>query len=71
MLANGVGVIDRGYTGEIFVPLIKVDDGAPDLQLPVRLVQVIPRPIIAAELVEVDDFEETSRGASGFGSSGR
>ena len=70
MLANSVGVIDRGYTGEILVPLVKVDPNARDLALPARLVQIIPRTIIAAELVEVSDFDETLRGAGGFGSSG-
>ncbi len=70
MLANSVGIIDRGYTGEILVPLVKVDPAAADLQLPVRLVQIIPRQIIAAELVEVVDFDETVRGAGGFGSTG-
>lgn len=68
MLANSVGIIDRGYTGEILVPLVKVDAAAADLQLPVRLVQIIPRQIIAAELVEVTDFDETVRGSGGFGS---
>lgn len=70
ILANSVGVIDRGYTGEILVPLVKVDPNAADLSLPARLVQIIPRTIIAAELVEVSDFDETLRGAGGFGSSG-
>jgi deoxyuridine 5'-triphosphate nucleotidohydrolase len=70
MLANGVGVIDRGYTGEILVPLVKVDPNAQELPLPNRLVQIIPRPIIAAELVEVADFDDTARGAGGFGSTG-
>lgn len=70
MLANGVGVIDRAYTGEIFVPLVKIDAGAPDLELPSRLVQIIPRPIIAAQIVEVRSFDETARGDGGFGSSG-
>jgi len=70
MLANSVGVIDRGYTGEILVPLIKVDANAPDLQLPSRLVQMIPRQIIAAELIEVAEFDETVRGDGGFGSTG-
>ncbi|MBA2544049.1 MAG: hypothetical protein H0V17_30680 [Deltaproteobacteria bacterium] len=70
MLANSVGIIDRGYTGEIFVPLVKIDPEAPDLELPIRLVQIVPRQIIAAELVEVSDFDETSRGDRGFGSSG-
>lgn len=71
MLANGVGVIDRAYVGEILVPLIKIDPSAPDLQLPARLVQIIPRQIIAAELVEVDELGGTARGEGGFGSTGR
>jgi deoxyuridine 5'-triphosphate nucleotidohydrolase len=70
MLANCVGVIDRGYTGEILVPLIKVDPAAAELALPARLVQMIPRQIIAAQLIEVDSFDETLRGSGGFGSSG-
>jgi deoxyuridine 5'-triphosphate nucleotidohydrolase len=70
MLANSVGVIDRGYTGEILVPLIKIDPNAPELRLPARLVQMIPRQIIAAQLVEVEAFDDTARGAGGFGSTG-
>jgi deoxyuridine 5'-triphosphate nucleotidohydrolase len=71
MLANSVGVIDRAYVGEILVPLIKVDPNAPDLPLPSRLIQIVPRQIIAAELIEVDELESTARGAGGFGSTNK
>ena len=71
MLANSIGIIDRTYVGEILVPLIKIDDGAPDLQLPARVVQLIPRPIIHAEFVEVSRLDETERGDGGYGSTGR
>jgi dUTP pyrophosphatase len=70
MLANSVGVIDRAYTGEILVALFKSDPNAPELALPARIVQIVPRQIIAAELVEVESFDETARGAGGFGSTG-
>ena len=40
MLANSVGVIDRTYTGNVLVPLIKVDKSMPDLILPARVVQL-------------------------------
>lgn len=70
MLANSVGVIDGSYRGEIMVPLAKVSDEAPDLELPARVVQILPRPIVHVRLVEVDRLDETSREASGFGSSG-
>jgi deoxyuridine 5'-triphosphate nucleotidohydrolase len=70
MLANSVGVIDRTYVGPVLVALRKVDPSAPDLELPSRLVQIIPRPIIHVQFVEVDSLDETERGVGGFGSSG-
>ena len=72
ILANSIGIIDRTYLGNIMVPLIKIDKNAPDLILPNRLVQLIPRPIIHADLIEVSeiDLEQTSRGSGGFGSTG-
>jgi dUTP pyrophosphatase len=71
MLANSVGIIDRSYTGNIMIPLIKVDDSFPDLALPSRIVQIIPRPIVHFGIQETDTFEETARGESGFGSTGK
>jgi deoxyuridine 5'-triphosphate nucleotidohydrolase len=70
MLANGIGIIDRSYVGPILVPLIKIDPDAPDLPLPNRLVQLIPTPIVHGAFIQVEDFEETARGAGGFGSTG-
>ena len=70
MLANSVGIIDRTYVGTIKVPLVKIDPLAPDLELPLKMVQIIPQPIIHFDIVEVDSFEETARGTGGFGSTG-
>ena len=70
MMVNGVGVIDRTYKGPILVALIKVDDQAPNLVLPCRLVQIIPRPIIHVRWREVETLDATERGANGFGSTG-
>lgn len=71
ILANNVGIIDRSYRGEILVPLIKVDPDAPDLELPARVAQLIPRPIVHFEVEEVAELSMTSRGAGGFGSTGK
>ncbi len=71
LLANSVGVIDRAYRGELFVPLIKNDTEAPELALPQRVVQLIPRPIVHFPVVEVADLSQSVRGERGFGSSGR
>lgn len=70
ILANSVGVIDRSYRGEIFVPLIKIDDDAPDLTLPARVAQLIPRPILHFPVAEARELSATRRGAGGFGSTG-
>lgn len=71
MLANSVGIIDESYTGSIMAALIKVDPNAAPLELPCRLVQLIPRPLILMEPQEVSELTETARGDGGFGSSGR
>lgn len=73
MLANSVGIIDRTYLGNIMVPLIKIDKNAPDLELPNKIVQLIPRPIIHVEFEELPEEElgATSRGSGGFGSTGK
>jgi len=70
IVANSVGVIDRAYRGEIMVPLIKLDPEAPDLVLPVRAVQLVPRPIVHLPVVDALELSTTERGALGFGSSG-
>lgn len=72
ILANSTGIIDRTYLGNVMVALIKIDENAPALELPNRLVQLIPRSIIHAEFIEVSEEElsNSSRGTGGFGSTG-
>jgi dUTP pyrophosphatase len=70
MLANNIGIIDATYRGSIIVALIKVYDDADEIQLPMRLVQMIPRSLILMENIEVDSLSDTVRGSGGFGSSG-
>lgn len=70
MLANGVGIIDRDYTGEILVALRKVDKDAPDLVLPAKIAQLIPRQWVAMMPIEApaEGLPGTDRGDGGFGS---
>ncbi|WP_076347251.1 dUTP diphosphatase [Alicyclobacillus vulcanalis] len=70
-LANGVGVIDSDYTGEIVVPIRHGGTRAFVLQPKERIAQLVIAPIYVAHLALVDDFEPTARGAGGFGSTGR
>lgn len=68
MLANSVGVIDRGYRASILVPLVKICKDAPEIVLPLRAVQIIPRKIQHFTPIEVKSFDVTERGTGGFGS---
>lgn len=70
MLANNIGIIDRTYQGSIIVALIKIDKSKPDLELPARLVQIIPRQIQHLEAIEIthDKLLLSNRNDGGFGS---
>lgn len=70
LLANCVGVIDRTYAGEIMVPLVKITPDAPELDLPARVVQLIPRPIVHLQVQLAEQLDETKRADGGFGSTG-
>lgn len=70
MLANNVGVIDRTYTGNILVVLYKFDKEAPSLEVPARVVQIIPRPLPSVQLKQTNKLLTTQRGYGGFGSTG-
>ena len=69
-LANGIGVIDSDYRGEIRATLInngnepfKVSDGD-------RIAQLMFMPVMQAAFLSVDELDETERGTGGFGSTG-
>lgn len=72
MLANSIGIIDRSYTGNIFIALVKVDPTAPDIELPFKCCQLIFRKQVHVNIKEVNQpFDETARGEGGFGSTGK
>jgi dUTP pyrophosphatase len=70
MLANSIGIIDAGFTGTIKVPLIKVDESMPNIELPMRVAQLILKPYVVSYDTQVDTIAPTSRGTGGFGSTG-
>jgi dUTP pyrophosphatase len=70
MLCNSVGIIDPGYTGTIKVKLVQVDPNLPNLELPVRVAQIILKPYIISESYTTNNKIETTRGQGGFGSTG-
>lgn len=70
--ANCVGVIDSDYRGEIIVCLHNDNTQSYTIQEGERIAQIIIQPYLhIPELTPADELEETIRGESGFGDSGK
>jgi deoxyuridine 5'-triphosphate nucleotidohydrolase len=77
MLANSVGIIDQGYTGNLYVALRKINKDCEDLVMPYKCCQIIMKKQIYPKII-IEDFVNTetdshnnsgtSRGSGGFGS---
>ena len=77
-IANSPGTVDKSYLGDISVigyhagfiasdnmTVIKINKGD-------RIAQAVLCPVVIPNLIEIDEFSnETDRGASGFGSTGK
>lgn len=67
---NSPGTIDADYRGEIKVILVNLSNEAFIVQDGERIAQMIISAHEKAEWIEVDDLEESERGAGGFGHTG-
>lgn len=70
-LANGVGVIDSDYRGEIKVGLTNLSDTPYTIQPGDRIAQLAVMPVVQANLQVVDELDDTARGTGGLGSTGK
>lgn len=70
-LANGVGVIDSDYRGEICVGLCNISQKPYAVEMGERVAQMVIMPVDGAEYEEVSDINSTERGQGGFGSTGK
>ena len=69
--SNKVGVIDADYRGEIMVSLHNHGTTEQTIDPDERIAQMVITPFIHCEYEEVDNLDDTERGAGGFGSTGR
>lgn len=69
-VATFLGTIDAGYIGDIGVTLLNSGRESFTVRPGDRIAQLVVMPVVLCDLVEVDDLEETERGAAGFGSTG-
>ena len=68
--ANKVGVIDSDYRGEIIVALHNHSQNPVTIEPKDRIAQIVLAPYITADFNEVEELDDTERGAGGFGSTG-
>ncbi len=70
-LVNSPGTIDADYRGE--VGIILINHGTDDFTVNPgdRIAQLVVAPTYQAELIEVDELDDTVRGSGGFGHTGK
>jgi len=72
MMANGRGIIDKTYRGELMSPMVSVGSLKNSVKAGTRLFQVIaPALGYINEVSYVDSLPDTVRGEGGFGSTGQ
>jgi dUTP pyrophosphatase len=69
-LPNTPGTIDADYRGELKVILINLGEEPFVIARGDRIAQLVAAPVQVARFAEVEELEETARGAGGFGSTG-
>ena len=69
--ANKVGVVDADYRGEVMVALHNHSNAPQTIAKDERIAQMVIAPFLAVDFNEVEELEDTLRGAGGFGSTGR
>lgn len=70
-LVNAPGTIDADYRGEISVILINLGAETVQINRGDRIAQLVVMPVLRPQIVEVTDLTDTTRGAGGFGSTGK
>ncbi len=70
-MANGIGVIDSDYRGEISVLLYNHSQKDFVIHPGDRVAQLLLLPVDLPDIVEVEELSQTQRGEGGFGSTGR
>lgn len=69
-LKTMAGVIDSGYRGEIKILVHNLSSESYTVQAGEKIAQMLIQPVEQKKIIEVEELDETSRGAGGFGSTG-
>ena len=71
VLGNLVGLIDSDYQGQIFVSVWNRGRASFTIQPMERIAQLVEVPVLQVGFNLVDSFDASTRGADGFGSTGK
>ena len=71
VLGNLVGLIDSDYQGQVFVSCWNRGKEPFVVNPMERIAQMVIVPVVQVQLNVVESFEESTRGAGGFGSTGK
>jgi len=69
-LPNTPGTIDSDYRGELKCIMINLGTEPFEIRRGDRIAQLVVAPVQIGRMVEVQELDETARGANGFGSTG-
>jgi len=71
VLGNLVGLIDSDYQGQLYVSCWNRGSSGFRIEIGERIAQLVLIPVVRAVFEKVDEFNDSDRGAGGFGHSGR
>lgn len=71
VLGNLIGLIDSDYQGQIMVSVWNRGSESFNIAPMDRIAQLVVIPIVQVKFNLVDDFDQTTRGSGGFGSTGQ
>ena len=70
VLGNLVGLIDSDYQGQLFVSCWNRGQKEFTIEVGDRIAQLVFLPVVQVDFEEVNEFDDSERGAGGFGHSG-
>lgn len=71
VLGNLVGLIDSDYQGQVFVSCWNRSDKAFEIEVGMRIAQLVFVPVVMTQFEVVETFAASDRGAGGFGHTGQ
>ena len=70
-VCNSPGTVDQDFRGEVKIIMANTGNLIEIIDKGDRIAQAVLAPVVQAEIVEVEEINQTERGSGGFGSTGK